>query len=870
MKTTITELQIQNFKTLRAVRIDAKGNMIVVGGKNGAGKCLPENTLVCLWDGSRKKIRDVRETDVLVGLSRDKWELIPEHPLGMSTSGVQDVYRLQTQGGYEIIATENHRLMAPDEWKPLGEFSANQHLAIPLRLPSGDADIHPEFSVDEALLMGLLIGDGSLTKGMYLSAQNPEIAGLFTKIINRLWPELVVHHWGNRAHQVSKGKKKGRMGGRHLDFLEQTGLRDTKSHNKFIPEGIYRSGLTHIRACLAGLVMTDGWITCHGNLEYYTRSESLSKGVQSLFLRLGIPTTRRYRMIPPRPNATRRPFYVVRVVTRVGKLMVQQILMPHIVPSKIKDLPSHPADKRVWSRAYALPPYVADLFQDEGGKELQSWVRGRHALSRDRFLQAMQTCDVRSAKLSRFRSEDIGWDKIKEITLIGKRQTFDLQMPSEAFFANDFLVHNSSVLDSIAAVLGGKKLCPSSPIRKGQETATIRCKLQSDERYVVERKFYYSQAKPGEINSTASIKAEDGPLAPSPQAILNDLLGDGNLGFDPLAFTRMLPKQQADQLRTVVGLDFSELDEKRASLYSKRRDHNLLVKATRARVQEMPYYSDAKDDAVDMSGLGDELRAARETNIANLEAESELKLLKQSLSSYEHVLKGLALDFNRISQQIETAEKKRDNLIGKVKNDTEAFNALASVDTDALEKQLSEAANENSKIEANADRLAEAKSLAEQEEKSKAYTKRIDAIDAQKAKMIESADWPVDGLGFADDGVTYQGLPFENSSQAEKTRVAVAISFATHPDLPVAIIRDGSLLDMDSLSIVAELAEKHDAQVFIERVGHGQECSVLITDGEIGEIGSDGKIHPIADPTDAIQAERAAEDAAEEAADMIP
>ena len=73
----------------------------------------------------------------------------------------------------------------------------------------------------------------------------------------------------------------------------------------------------------------------------------------------------------------------------------------------------------------------------------------------------------------------------------------------------------------------------------------------------------------------------------------------------------------------------------------------------------------------------------------------------------------------------------------------------------------------------------------------------------------------------------------EQASSAEQTRVAVAIGLALNPELPVVLIRDGSLLDDDSLAEVAKQAAAAGAQVWLERVGKGVECSVIIEDGEV-------------------------------------
>ncbi|MEI6494263.1 MAG: hypothetical protein WCO94_17085, partial [Verrucomicrobiota bacterium] len=74
---------------------------------------------------------------------------------------------------------------------------------------------------------------------------------------------------------------------------------------------------------------------------------------------------------------------------------------------------------------------------------------------------------------------------------------------------------------------------------------------------------------------------------------------------------------------------------------------------------------------------------------------------------------------------------------------------------------------------------------------------------------------------------------FSQCSAAEQMRVSMAVALAMNPSLRVCLIRDGSLLDSDSLEIIREMAEAADAQVWLERVSEGADCQVIIEDGAI-------------------------------------
>ena len=69
------------------------------------------------------------------------------------------------------------------------------------------------------------------------------------------------------------------------------------------------------------------------------------------------------------------------------------------------------------------------------------------------------------------------------------------------------------------------------------------------------------------------------------------------------------------------------------------------------------------------------------------------------------------------------------------------------------------------------------------------------------------------------------------------------MGIAMNPNLPVLIIRDGSLLDDESRRIIADMAEAAHAQVWMEVVadtchecrgtGYTGDASVIIEDGEV-------------------------------------
>lgn len=360
----------------------------------------------------------------------------------------------------------------------------------------------------------------------------------------------------------------------------------------------------------------------------------------------------------------------------------------------------------------------------------------------------------------------------------------------------------SSVLDAIAYALGGKDLVCDEPVRRGEKSAKIRCDLGE---FIVTRTF--TAAGGGSLKVTMP----NGAVMPSPQTVLDKLIG--SLTFDPLSFSRMKPREQAETLRKLVGLDTSEIDLQRAKLFEERTAINREIKSIEAQEQALVVDENAPDEMVSVADLVREARAIDDHNEAVKKAKNKLVEAEETLHQARKAFEQAQNYFESCTVAMKAA--------GDLKPATEIQTAIANAE------------EENRKARVKAERRKFREALLLKRGVSDDWSKKIDALDRAKAEALKVAAFPVDGLGLSDAGVTMNALPFNQASSAEQLRASVAIGLASNPTLKVLLIRDGSLLDEKSLAMVAELAAAADAQVWIERVGKGAECSVVIEDGAV-------------------------------------
>ena len=62
------------------------------------------------------------------------------------------------------------------------------------------------------------------------------------------------------------------------------------------------------------------------------------------------------------------------------------------------------------------------------------------------------------------------------------------------------------------------------------------------------------------------------------------------------------------------------------------------------------------------------------------------------------------------------------------------------------------------------------------------------------------------------------------------------MAMALNPEIRVIRITDGSLLDSGNLALIAEMADEHDFQVWIEKVDESGTIGVYIEDGAVAAV----------------------------------
>jgi replicative DNA helicase len=433
-------------------------------------ECVTGDTLVCLTDGRRVPIRD------LVGTMPEVWAIDAYQSVVRARSdkvwcvGRKPVFRVQLASGRSIRATAEHRLMAGEGWKTVGELSPGDRLAIARQVPEpAEPLVWPEHWL---VLLGHLVGDGSYLKHQPLryttaSEENSEAvrkaAEAFGSTVKRyagrgLWHQLLISGNGNRWHASGVGA-----------WLKQLGIFGQRSHEKHLPAAVFQLSNAQIAVLLQHLWATDGCISVRrsgqrGDSRVYfsSCSRALAADVAALLLRLGVVA--RLKTVHQRKG---RPVHEVQVTGSESQrrfLETVNAFGPRAAPgaklaARLVQTESNPnvdtlphsvfEDVRLVMGTRGVTPRQMASMRNVAynGTAHFRFAPGRRLIGHYAEL-------LESRELAIWSESDLFWDRVVEISTGEVEDVFDLTVPGPAnWLADGVVTHNSGALEQDADMI---------------------------------------------------------------------------------------------------------------------------------------------------------------------------------------------------------------------------------------------------------------------------------------------------------------------------------------------------------------------------------------------------------------------------------
>jgi peptidoglycan hydrolase-like protein with peptidoglycan-binding domain len=220
--------------------------------------------------------------------------------IGIYPKGVRPVYKVSLQDGSETLACDEHL------WEITKDGAKNPVVLNTLKIKSDlrhrcrvpllepiEYNFKNQLLIDPYLL-GLLIGDGSMSKGGSLSFTN--IDEKIIEYVENVLPTGIKLKFNGVVgnYRLSTGVTGGTTDGRKgnpenelVGYLRILNLQGKKAEFKFIPE-VYKTATIYERlSLLQGLMDSDGTVDSIGRTEFTSCSIQLAKDVQEIIRSLG-------------------------------------------------------------------------------------------------------------------------------------------------------------------------------------------------------------------------------------------------------------------------------------------------------------------------------------------------------------------------------------------------------------------------------------------------------------------------------------------------------------------------------------------------------------------------------------------------------
>jgi replicative DNA helicase len=324
----------------------------------------------------------------------------------------------------------------------------------------------------ELALLGHLIGDGCTLPrhAIQYTTREPELGALVADLAEEVFGEAVTPRvkaertW-YQVYLAATARLTHGVRNPVAAWLDELGVFGLRSHEKRVPEEVFRQPVEAIQVFLRHLWATDGCLWAGSDraypaIRYDTTSEELGSDVVSLLLRLGI--TARHSVVSMGTKG--RPSHrveisgreqMVRFLSFVGAVgerrsNVQDGILDRLAAMKAntsRDTLPRETWKSFVNPAMVRAGVTASELQERLGMSYCGSTLTKNGISRER---AERIADiVESQELRSLAQSDVYWDEVIGVTPDGEQEVFDLTVDElHNFVAANIVVHNSIEQDA--------------------------------------------------------------------------------------------------------------------------------------------------------------------------------------------------------------------------------------------------------------------------------------------------------------------------------------------------------------------------------------------------------------------------------------
>lgn len=381
----------------------------------------------------------------------------------------------------------------------------------------------------------------------------------------------------------------------------------------------------------------------------------------------------------------------------------------------------------------------------------------------------------------------------------------------------------TSVLDSILWALGGNSFRPSMAQREGS-VIPPNIRIVMNNGLVVERK-----------GKNSDLKVTDPSGRKGGQQLLNEFVEE--LALNLPKFLNASNKDKAQTLLRIIGVGdkLAEIEDMEKQIYNERTMVGRIADQKKKYADEQPYYPGVPSTPVSPLDL---IREQQEILAKNGENQRKRDHATEMERKAELAEKELSIAYAAVAEAEKRLNAAKEAYNKACEDKDIAFADAAELQDEStaeLEASIANIDEINRKVRANLDKE-------KAEEDSKGYANQYNALTAQleearnaKTALLKNADLPLPDLSVSDGELTYKGQKWDNMSSAEQLKVSAAIVRRLNPECGFVLLDKLEQMDVNTMKEFGEWLEHEGLQAIATRVSTGDECSIIIEDGEVVE-----------------------------------
>lgn len=345
---------------------------------------------------------------------------------------------------------------------------------------------------------------------------------------------------------------------------------------------------------------------------------------------------------------------------------------------------------------------------------------------------------------------------------------------------------------------------PDRILRDEQSNGSAEIELTSGEKFV----WSFKLNSKGDTTEKLQFITEKGIPTPATKDICRAYFPPV---FDVDSFLNSTPKEQSKVLQKITGIEFTEIDKLYKDAFDARTYRNKRRDELAAKLE--PINNSLPSEPVDVSSLYKILSEVNQHNLVITHKEQEKTSLQSGIDSNTKKIEELRKQISDLQQDTIDREMKIDDinewLVANPKKDEDYVNDIQS--------QISSANEKNKEIEENLKAIQIQKDYDQAVQQAKEADNEVKRIEKEKQDVIKNAQMP-DGFSFDDEGILYEGIPFNRESLSSSRIYIGALKLAAATIGEVRTLHfDASFLDKNSLAEIEEWANQNDMQLLIER-----------------------------------------------------